>query len=188
MLAHAQGSPLNQARLAASLGVSSPAVGRYVDLLADLRLLRRLVPWSGNVGKRLVKAAKIYIRDSGLVHALLELETRDQVLGHPVAGHSYEGMVVETLIAAAGDRRQPFFFRTQDGAEIDLVFERGGRPELAIEIKRSTAPTVGRGFSTACNALGVDARFVVHPGSERFPLRGGVEAVPLDAAANYLRE
>lgn len=187
MLAHEQGGPLNQARLAASLGVSSPAVGRYVDLLADLRLLRRLPPWSGNVGKRLVKAPKVYVRDSGLVHALLELESREDVLGHPVAGHSYEGMVVETLIAAAGERRQAFYFRTQDGAEIDLVFERGGQPDLAIEIKRASAPSVGRGFSAACAALGVKARYVVHPGSDTFPLRGGVEACSLDEMVRRLR-
>ncbi len=187
MLAHHQGSPLNLARLAASLGVSAPAVGRYVDLLADLRLLRRLPPWSGNLNKRLVKAPKIYIRDSGIVHALLELETLDQIVGHPVVGLSYEGMVLENLIQAAGERRQAYYFRTQDGAEIDLIFDRGGRPELAVEIKRSSAPTLDRGFSTACDALGIDARYVVYPGDQVFPLRHGAQATPLAEMAARLR-
>ena len=187
MLAHHQGGPLNLARLAASLGVSAAAVGRYVDLLADLRLLRRLPPWSGNLNKRLVKAPKIYIRDSGIVHALLELESLDQILGHPVVGLSYEGMVLENLIQAAGERRQAYYFRTQDGAEIDLIFESGGVPELAVEIKRSSAPALDRGFSTACDALGIDARYVVYPGDQVFPLRHGAQAVPLAEMAARLR-
>ena len=187
MLAHQQGGQLNLARLAASLGVSAAAVGRYVDLLADLRLLRRLPPWSGNLNKRLVKAPKIYIRDSGLVHALLELESLDQIVGHPVAGLSYEGMVLENLIQAAGERRQAFYFRTQDGAEIDLIFESGGMPELAVEIKRSSAPTLDRGFSTACDALGIAARYVVYPGGHVFPLRHGAQAIPLAEMAARLR-
>lgn len=188
MLAHLQGTPLNQARLAASLGVSAPAVGRYVDLLLDLKLVRRLPPWTGNLGKRLTKAPKLYLRDSGLVHALLELESRDQVLGHPVAGPSYEGMVIENLIEAAGERRAACYFRTADGAEIDLVLERGGRPEMAIEIKRSSAPSPERGFAIACDDLGIDERYVVYPGNERFPLRQGAQAIGLAELIGKLRE
>ncbi len=188
MLAHLQGAPLNQARLAASLGVSAPAVGRYVDLLVDLKLVRRLPPWTGNLGKRLTKAPKLYIRDSGLVHALLELETRDQVLGHPVAGLSYEGMVIENLIEAAGERRAACYFRTADGAEIDLVLERGGRPEMAIEVKRSSAPSPDRGFATACDDLSIAERYVVYPGGERFPLRQGALAIGLGELMGRLRE
>lgn len=187
MLAHHQGSPLNLSRLSASLGVSASAVGRYVDLLSDLRLLRRLPPWSGNLKKRLVKAPKIYIRDSGIVHALLELESLNQIVGHPVVGLSYEGMVVENLIQAAGERRQAYYFRTQDGAEIDLIFESGGRPELAIEIKRSSAPTLDKGFSIACDALDIDTRYVVYPGEQVFPLRLGAQAIPLAKMAARLR-
>lgn len=164
-----------------------PAVGRYVDLLADLKLLRRLRPWSGNLNKRLVKAPKTYIRDSGLVHALLELETRHDLLGHPVAGASYEGMVVENLVHAAGERYAPYFYRTQDGAEIDLVLEKGGTPEIAVEIKRSSAPSPDKGFSIACNDLGVRARYLVYPGEETFPLRYGAVAIPLRGLAEQLR-
>ncbi len=186
MLAHSQGSLLNQSRLAQALGVSAPAVARYLDLLVDLQLVRRLAPWSGNLGKRLVKTPKTYVRDSGLVHALLELETVDALLGHPVAGHSYEGMVIENLIEAAGERRTPYFFRSQDGAEIDLLLERGGQPEVAIEIKRSSAPRLDRGFSVACEDLGVRHRFVVYPGAEQFGLRYGAQAMGLPDMAAWL--
>jgi hypothetical protein len=179
MLSHAQGSPLNQALLASGLGVSSPAIGRYVDLLTDLLLVRRLRPWSGNVGKRLVRTPKTYVRDSGLVHALLELETLADVLGHPVTGPSWEGFVIENLIAAAGDRRIPYYYRTEDGAEIDLLFERGGSVEIAVEIKRSTAPTLSRGFHLACEVLKPKQSYLVHGGSETWPLAAGVEAISL---------
>lgn len=188
MLAHSQGSLLNQSRLAQALGVSAPAVARYLDLLVDLQLVRRLAPWSGNLGKRLVKTPKTYVRDSGLVHALLELETVDALLGHPVAGHSYEGMVIENLIEAAGERRTPYFFRSQDGAEVDLLLERGGQPEVAIEIKRSSAPRLDRGFSVACEDLGVRNRFVVYPGAEQFGLRYGAQAMGLPDMAAWLRD
>ncbi|MDP1653586.1 MAG: ATP-binding protein [Rhodocyclaceae bacterium] len=188
MLAHSQGAQLNQARLAASLGVSSPAVGRYIDLLVDLKLVRRLLPWTGNLGKRLVKAPKLFIRDSGLVHALLELETSDQLVGHPVAGASYEGMAIENLVVAADGRRQASFFRTADGAEIDLLFERGGKPEIAVEIKRSSAPSPERGFAVACDDLGIAERYVVYPGTERFPLRHGAQAIGLAELMTRLRD
>ena len=183
MLAHQQGSMLNQARLAASLGISAPTVIRYIDLLVDLQLVRRLQPWSGNLGKRLVKSPKVYIRDSGIVHALLGLRQWDDVLGHPVAGLSYEGFVIENLLQAAAQNTQVprlvTYYRTQDGAEIDLVFERAGQPEIAIEIKRSSAPRVERGFHIACEDLGVKQRYVVYPGTETFPLRDGVQAIGL---------
>jgi predicted AAA+ superfamily ATPase len=116
MLAHAQGSPLNQSRLATSLAVSAPAVGRHIDLLVDLLLLRRLRPWSGNVGKRLVRAPKTYIRDSRLTHALLDIESWNDLQGHPVVGHGWEGFVIENLIVAAGDTRTPYYYRTEVGA------------------------------------------------------------------------
>jgi predicted AAA+ superfamily ATPase len=179
MLAHAQGTPLNQARLASGLGVTSPAVSRYIDLLVDLLLVRRLRPWTGNVGKRLVRTPKTYIRDSGLTHALLDIETWDDLLGHPVAGASWEGFVIENLIAAAGDRRTPYFYRTEDGAEIDLLFERGGKPELAIEIKRSSAPTLSRGFHSAREALKVKESYLVHGGNDTWPESDGVTAIGL---------
>jgi uncharacterized protein len=179
MLAHAQGTPLNLARLASSLGVTSPAVGRYVDLLADLLLVRRLRPWAGNVGKRLVRTPKVYIRDSGLTHALLDIETFEDLLGHPIAGASWEGFVTENLITAASARRTPYFYRTEDGAEIDLLFERAGKPEIAIEIKRSSAPTLSRGFHLAREVLKTKEAFLVHSGSETWPEADGVTGIGL---------
>jgi len=179
MLAHSQATPLNQSRLASSLEVSAPAVTRYIDLLVDLLLVRRLRPWSGNTGKRLVRTPKVYIRDSGLTHAMLDLETWDQVLGHPVAGASWEGFVSENLIGAAGDRRTPYFYRTEDGAEIDLLFERGGWVEMVIEIKRSTAPTLSRGFNSARQALKPREAYLVHGGTESWPMADGVTAIGL---------
>lgn len=186
MLAHQQGGLLNQAQLAAGLGVSAPTVGRNVDLLCDLHLVRRLMPWSANLGKRLVKSPKVYVRDSGLVHALLGLATENEVLGHPVAGLSYEGMVIETLIQHLPAAARPWFYRTHEGAEIDLLIERGGRPEWAVEVKRSTAPSPDRGFSQACDDLGITRRYVVYPGQERFALRHGAQAIGLTDLARLI--
>ena len=186
MLANGQGSLLNQARLASGLAVTAPTVGRYIDLLSDLMLVRRLQPWSSNAGKRLVRAPKVYVRDSGLVHALLELRSWNDIAGHPVAGPSWEGFVIENLIAAAGDRAMPAFYRSEDGAEIDLILQRVGKPFIAVEIKRSSAPTVAKGFRLACDELAVERRYVVYAGGERYPMGGGLEAVPLLALVQEL--
>lgn len=140
------------------------------------------------MGKRLVRSPKIWVRDAGLVHALLDLETWDDVLGHPVVGASWEGFVIENVIAAAGERRVPYFYRTADGAEIDLVFERGGVVETAIEVKRSTAPTVSKGFHLGCAAIGARERFVVHAGEDEWPMGAGVTAISLAALAERLSE
>ena len=179
MLAHNQGSVLNQSRIASALGVANPTVDRYIDLLVDLQLVRRMRPWSGNLGKRLVKSPKVYVRDSGLLHGLLELQTKNDLLGHPVCGLSYEGHCIENLIQAAGSRRVPYFYRTQVGAEIDLVLEQGGKPEIAIEVKRSMAPSPERGFAVACDDLHIEQRYVVYPGLERIRVRHGAQAIGL---------
>ena len=188
MLAHQQGGLLNHARLAAALGVSNPTVQRYIDLLVDLQLARRLRPWSGNVGKRLIKSPKVYLRDSGIVHGLLELETLDDLLGHPVCGASFEGHCLESLVLAAGPTRVPYFYRTHAGAEIDLLFEKGGKPQIAIEIKRSTAPSPAPGYAQACEDLRIRQRYVVYPGSERFTLRHGAVAISLAELCSLLRQ
>ena len=191
MLAHSQGSVLNQARIASALGVANPTIDRYIDLLVDLQLVRRLRPWigdGGNLGKRLVKSPKVYVRDSGLLHGLLELETLNALLGHPVCGLSFEGHCIENLIQAAGNRRVPYFYRTQVGAEIDLVLEKGGKPEMAIEIKRSMAPSPEKGFAIACDDLQIAQRYVVYPGQERVPLRHGAQAIGLRELAALLAQ
>ena len=187
MLAHQQGALLQQSRLASGLGVSSPAVERYIDLLVDLQLVRRLRPWSGHVGKRLVKAPKVFVRDSGLVHALLGIGSLHDLSGHPVCGPSYEGFCIENLVAAAGPQCTPYSYRTHTGAEIDLVLERAGQPWMAIEIKRSTAPTLSKGFDIACDDLKIERRFVVYPGAESYPLRHGAQAVGLVELMQTLR-
>jgi predicted AAA+ superfamily ATPase len=188
MLAHLQGGLLNASQLAASLGVASPTVGRYIDLLADLQLVRRLQPWSANVGKRLVKTPKVYVRDSGIAHALLGLGDLDAVLGHPVVGGSYEGFVLETLIGALPPNVSPHFYRTSDGSEIDLLLAQGERPIMAIEVKRSTAPAISRGFGLACDDLNVEQRWAVYPGTERFAVRRGAQAVGLVELAQRLAQ
>jgi predicted AAA+ superfamily ATPase len=180
MLAHEQGQLVNAAKLAASLAVSGQTVARYLDLLTDLMLVRRLRPWAGNEGKRLVRTPKVYVRDSGLAHALLGLSDFDDVIGHPVAGGSWEGWVVENLLAVAPPATQAFFYRSSAGAEIDLVLEgHRKRQRWAIEIKRSSAPAVSRGFHVAAADIGATARFVVHAGAESFPMANGVRASTL---------
>ena len=179
MLAHRQGGLLNASELARSLDASVPAVTRYVDLLSDLMLVRRLPPYFANVGKRLVKTPKVYIRDSGVAHSLLGLGTLDDVLSHPVAGASWEGFVIENLIAAAPFGTDAWFYRTRAGAEIDLLLLLPDRRLCAIEVKRSAAPRAARGFELAASDLGAAERLVVHPGREPFPLSETTTAVPL---------
>ncbi|MDE2762659.1 MAG: ATP-binding protein [Gemmatimonadota bacterium] len=179
MLAHRQSAIFNAAELARSLGISVPTVNRYVDTLADLMLLRRVQPWFVNVGKRLIKTPKLLIRDSGVVHALLNIRTLDDLLGHPVAGASWEGFVVENLIAAAPPGTAGWFYRTRAGAEIDLLLHLPSQESWAIEVKRSTAPRVPKGFRIATADVDATRRFIVHPGSEAYPLDEGITAIPL---------
>ena len=186
MLAHSQGSLWNASMLARSLGVDGKTVMRYLDLLVDLLLVRRLPPFHVNVRKRLVKSPKVYIRDSGIVHALLGLETWDDVLGHPVAGKSWEGFVVETLIRAASDRTRASFYRTATGVEIDLVLELPRGAVWAVEIKRGIATAPVRSLRVALDDVKPDRAFVVYGGDERYPLPGGVEAVGLGGMVEEL--
>jgi hypothetical protein len=182
MLAHNQGELLDQAKLASALAISGQTVGRYINLLSDLMLVRRLPAWSGTVGKRLVRAPKVYVRDSGLVHALLGLQDLDAVLSHPVAGSSWEGFVVEQLINAAPSA-QASFYRTSNGAEVDLVLEFRNSQTWVIEIKRSSAPTVSKGFYTAANDLSASRKLLVAPVGQSYPMKEGIEVMsPLEAA------
>ena len=170
MLAHNQATLLNASTLAQGLGVEGKSVARYLNLLADLLLVRRLPAWHRNEGKRLVKAPKVSVRDSGICHALLGIGSLDQLLGHPVAGPSWEAFVIESVLAAAPRNTNASFYRTAAGAEVDLVLEVPGGKIWAIEIKRSLAPKLSRGFHQACDDLRADERFVVYPGEEAFPL------------------
>ena len=186
MLAHGQGTLLNASRLAAALQISASTAQRYIDLLADLLLARRLPPFHRNVGKRLVKSPKVYVRDSGLVHALLGIKTYNDLAGHPVAGASWEGFVIENLIQAAPERTLASFYRTAAGAEIDLLLEIPGQGLWAIEIKRSLAGRPEKGFYIACQDLKPDRRFLVNAGSGHYPIDAEITAIGLHELAAML--
>ena len=188
MLAHNQGAPLNATQLASSLAVHVRTLNRYTDLLVNLLLVRRLPPWSGNAGKRLVRSPRLYLRDSGIVHALLGLRRLEDVLAHPVAGGSWEGFAIENLLAAAPNWVQPFFYRTQAGAEVDLVLEFDPGRRWAVEIKRSAShPAPSRGFHTACADIDAQRRIVAYGGTRAFPQPNGVETLPLNGLMEQLR-
>ncbi|MCX8085453.1 MAG: ATP-binding protein [Rhodocyclaceae bacterium] len=179
MLAHHQGGLLNTAMFARNLGVDVKTAGGYLDLLVDLLLVRRLPAWHANLGKRLTKSPKVYVRDSGLVHALLNIPDKETLLSHPVVGASWEGFVIENLLAQADPRVQAYFYRTSGGAEVDLLLVWPEGRRWAVEIKRSLAPKVERGFHAACADLQPEKRFVVYPGEERYRLAEDIEAIPL---------
>ncbi len=187
MLAHNQGGLLNASKFAGGLSISAPTVTSYISLLVDLLLVRRLTPHMTNVGKRLVKSPKTYVRDSGLLHALLGIVDLNELAGHPVVGKSWEGFVIESLLAAAPERAQAGFYATAAGAEMDLVLELGGNHGLwAIEIKRGLTAKPERGFYRSVEDLKPTKSFVVYAGSERYPLAAGVEAISLRELAKEL--
>lgn len=186
MLAHNQGGILNASQLGGALMISAQTTTRYVDLLADLLLVRRLPPYHSNTGKRLVKAPKVYVRDSGLVHALLRIPDFETLAGHPVVGASWEGMVIETLIGVAPPQTVAAFYRTSAGAEIDLLLDIPGHGLWAIEVKRGLAPKVQRGFHNACEDVQPQHRFVVYSGEGRFPLQPDLHAIGLHELATML--
>jgi predicted AAA+ superfamily ATPase len=188
MLAHRQGALLNAAELARALAVDGKTVAKYLDLMVDLLMVRRLQPLHANVGKRLTKSPKTYVRDSGLVHSLLRLENLDDVLGHPVAGGSWEGHVIETLISVAPPRTDASFYRTSAGAEIDLVLDMPGGERWAIEIKRSSAPKIEKGFHAAMEDVEPSRAFIVYGGDERYSKGNGAEAIGLRELATMLSE
>lgn len=188
MLAHLQGGMLNIAQLARNMGVDAKTSAAYIDLLVDLLLVRRLPSWHANVGKRLVRSPKVYVRDSGLIHALLGIGDKEALVSHPVVGASWEGFAVEQLLAAAPEGVQGHFYRTSGGAEIDLVLSFPGGRVWAVEIKRSLTPHPERGFHSACADLDPERRFVVYPGEESYPLGNGVQAVSLSDLARILSE
>ncbi len=180
MLAHNQGQMLNAAQIAGGLGVSGHTVARYLDIMVDLLLVRRLQPWAANAGKRLVRSPKVYVRDSGLLHALLGIHNREELLGHPVVGASWEGMLIENILEALPPAVRPTFYRTSAGAEIDLVLEFSAGRRWAIEIKRTlTDPRPSKGFYLGCEDLAASRRIVLYPGEETYPLDAKTEVMPL---------
>ncbi len=182
MLAHVQGGLLNAASLARGLDVDNKSINRYLDLLVDLLLVRKLAPWHGNSGKRLTKSPKIFIRDSGLVHCLLNIPNHEALLAHPVMGNSWEGFVIENLLNICSPQVHASFYRSSGGAEIDLILEfesTQGQQSWAIEIKRSLKPKVGRGFHSACEDIQPQRKLLVYSGDEHYPKKHGVEVIGL---------
>ena len=178
MLAHNQGQLFNASQLGSGLGVKGQTIGRYLDLMVDLFLIRRLSPWHTNVGKRLIKSPKTYVRDSGILHALLGISSMEELLGHPVSGGSWEGFVIENLLRAAPIFTEAYFYRTSAGAEIDLLLQFGS--ELwAIEIKRTTAPKLQKGFYNACEDVQPTRKWIVYSGKSEYSLSPNLKVVPL---------
>jgi predicted AAA+ superfamily ATPase len=188
MLAHLQGSLLNASQLASGLAISAPTVTAYVDLLADLLLVRRLPPFLPNIGKRLVKSPKVYLRDSGLLHALLQIRTWNDLMGHPISGPGWEGFVIENLINMTPTGTSAGFYRTAAGAEIDLILDFGPAASCwAIEVKSGLAPKPGKGFYQAITDLKPARSFVVYSGKDRYPLGPGIEAISLLELMNEIK-
>jgi predicted AAA+ superfamily ATPase len=187
MIAHGHATPLNASILARNLSISYQSVQRYIDLLVDLLLVRRLRPYFINLGKRLTKAPKIYVRDTGIQHALLDIADHDTLAGHGAVGSSWEGFVIENLLSVAPRSVQPYYYRTARGAEIDLLLEFPGGKLWAIEIK-SHSTKLERGFHTAREDLKPERSFVVHSGPDRYPLGDGIEALSLHDMATILHE
>lgn len=188
MLAHHQGGLLNVAQFARNLGVDAKTAASYIDLLVDLLLVRRLPPWHANLGKRLVKSPKIYVRDSGIVHALLNIPDLETLLAHPVIGQSWECFIIENLLLAAPENTQAYFYRTSGGAEIDLLLQLPNGECWAIEIKRSLQPRIERGFHAACEDLSPARKYLVYPGQESYPLAHGIQVVSLRTLTQHLVE
>lgn len=185
MLAHSNGSVWNAEVFSRSLGVTAPTVLRYMDYLEGGYLIRRLQPWYVNAKKRLVKSPKVYIRDSGILHHLLKLDSMDEVLGHPIAGTSWEGYVIEQLFQVKPYYLDMYFYRTHDGAECDVVLVKGITPIACIEIKLTNAPVISKGFYTSVADLKPKKMFIITPSSDDYPAK---DKVVVTSLRQFLKE
>jgi uncharacterized protein len=180
MLAHSHGQLFNGSKIAAGLGISGTTVRRYLDILQDTFMVRQLQPFYVNTKKRLIKSPKVYLRDSGILHALLGITDYDVLFSHPALGSSWEGWVIEQVISRIPRMWDAYFYRTQTGAEIDLVIQKTyPRPIIAIDIKFSLAPEPTKGFWQSLEDLRPDKAFVIYPGQRSYPLSKTVEVLPL---------
>lgn len=179
MLAHLQGETINYTKLASNLEVDLKTIKNYLNILEDLLLVRRLDPWYENVKKRLIKAPRYYIRDSGIVHRLLGIDQHDTLLSHPVLGKSWEGFVVENIHSILPSRSKTYFYRTVAGAEIDLVITLPNQEIWAVEIKYGRAPKIGKHFSSYCGDVAATKKVVIYGGEDSFPLYQDVECMSL---------
>lgn len=182
MLAHYHGQTWNAREPARAMGVNESTTRRYLDILTDALVVRQLQPWHANLAKRQVKSPKIYIRDSGLLHLLLGIHTPRQLFEHPKVGASWEGFVIEQVLAAEA-HDEAYFWATHQGAEIDLILYRAGKL-FGVECKRADAPRLTPSMRIACRDLGLERIAVIYPGARRYPLAERVEAIPLSALAD----
>ncbi|MBN1546694.1 MAG: ATP-binding protein [Syntrophaceae bacterium] len=186
MIAHSHGQLWNASKVAGSLGVSAPTVRRYLDILEDTFVVRQLQPYHINIKKRLVKSPKVYIRDSGLLHALLNIRSLEDLQGHPTLGNSWEGFVIEQVISLL-DNKEVYFYGTNAGAEIDLLFFDEKRRPVAVEVKYSMSPSLSRGFRSAFDDLGCSRGYIVYPGKEMYPLKENVHALPITELVEIMK-
>lgn len=178
MLAHSHGKIWNAAPFAASLGLTHPTVRKYLDILTGLFMVRQLQPWYANIKKRQVKSPKIYIRDTGLLHALIGINTEEKLPRHPICGSSWEGFVIEKIIRSV-EPHDIYYWATHQGAEIDLVFFKGGKM-YGVEVKRADAPTMTKSIETALECLDIERIAVIYPGTRRYSIHKQVDVVPFD--------
>ncbi|MDA1301395.1 MAG: ATP-binding protein [Proteobacteria bacterium] len=179
MLAHLQGETINYSKLASNLEVDAKTVTHYIEILTDLLLVKRLEPWHTNVKKRLVKSPRYYVRDSGILHRLLGINSHDALLSNPVLGKSWEGFVIENILSVLPSRTEGYFYRTAAGAEVDLVIRMPSSEIWAIEIKHGVAPKIGKHYSNTCDDVGATHKYVVYGGDEEFPVGGDVKVISL---------
>lgn len=188
MLAHFHGQQVNVSSIGKSLEVSHTTARHYLDVLTDLYMVRQIQPWAGNTRKRIVKSPKVFLRDSGLLHNLLNISSYEDLQGHPVLGHSWEGYVIENIICQLSDKWRYSYYRTTTQAEIDLILEGPGKQVWAIEIKRSSAPELTSGFYQACEDIRATRKFVVYAGKDSFPMEDAVEAMGIVSFLRLLRD
>jgi predicted AAA+ superfamily ATPase len=179
MLAHLQGETINYSKLALNLEVDAKTVSHYIDILTDLLLLRRLEPWHTNVKKRLVKSPRYYVRDSGILHRLLGINSHDTLLSNPVLGKSWEGFAVENILSVLPSRAESYFYRTAAGAEVDLVIKMPSSEIWAIEIKHGVAPKIGKHYSQTCDDVGAVHKYILYGGDDEFAVRNDVKIISL---------
>ena len=179
MISHHHGNLWNASSISNALGVSSPAISRYLDILCDTFIVRQLAPFSTNLKKRLVKTPKVYVRDSGLLHALLGIHNHEQLQGHPVVGASWEGMIIEQILSILPNGVAPYFYRTSAGAEVDLLLVPRSGPPLPVEIKYSCSPKVSIGLRSVMEDLKCDRGFIVYPGDEAYQIKQNITALPV---------
>ena len=185
MLAHVSGNIWNAETFARSLGVTAPTVLRYLDYLEGGFMVKRLLPWFTNTKKRLVKSPKVYVRDTGLLHTLLNIHNTDELLSHPVAGASWEGYVMEQIAACKNPELQLYYYRTHDGAECDAVLVKGIKPVACIEIKLGNAPTVSKGYLHCIDDLKPKYKLIITPQSETYTAQHGVQ---ITGIRSFLKE